>query len=221
MPDRFIKLRSGLLEKKHRDEMGARIWLYLYMLDTADWEKGTIFGWTDKGAATDMEMPHRTVQEQRQILVKAGYITCQQGLHGLDVIIHNYVNPREATTENPVPYPTSKSSTLPIISDFNNNITMPVKTLYALRRHFSEKTSIPQPAWSNMSKASRGKYGGWWNNPLKNMWLATEQDEERTKEVITTTLQQADWKVYAPISIEKAFYKYINTKDDNRGFERA
>ena len=38
----WIKLKRGILEKKHRDELGIRIWLYLYMLDIVDWDTGII-----------------------------------------------------------------------------------------------------------------------------------------------------------------------------------
>ena len=223
MTDRFIKLRSGLLEKKHRDEMGMRVWLYLYMLDIANWEKGTIFGWTDKNTATDLDMPWRTVQGWRQDLANTGYITCLQKHDGLDIVIHNYVNPRDLTTQNPVGGSTSKPSMPTLYTDLNNTIVMPRKTLYALRRHFSKEANVSMPPWSDLSTASRRKYGFWWNAPLKNMWLAADQDEERTKKVISLTLTsvKGKWDVYSPGSIEKAYYKYLNTKDDNRGFERA
>lgn len=181
------------------------------MLDTADWEKGTIFDWTDKGAALDMEMPWRTVQDQRQELVKAGYITCQQKPDGLNVIIHNYINPRSSTTENPVHPSNRKPRTLPIISDLKNTIVIPRTVLSELRNHFAEAAEVALPIWKNLNSRDKKKYGGWWNTPLKTFWLACDQDVERTKQVISLVCEsvKGKWDIFAPSSIEKAFYKYL------------
>lgn len=95
----WIKVKRGILEPKHREKLGVRIWLYLYMVDQADWETGTIKKWKDKQAAIDMDMPVRTLTTQRQEIEDAGYITCKQGLHCQEVIIHNWTNPREYSGE--------------------------------------------------------------------------------------------------------------------------
>jgi hypothetical protein len=64
------------------------------MIDLADWETGYIEGWVDKDMAEDMGMPWRTLQKQRQQLEEAGYITCCQDFHCINIYINNWTNPR-------------------------------------------------------------------------------------------------------------------------------
>ena len=54
------------MEPKHRDKLGIRIWLYLYILDQADWDTGEVLEWRDGDAADGLQMPKRTVRQQRQ-----------------------------------------------------------------------------------------------------------------------------------------------------------
>jgi len=90
----WIKLRSGILEPKHRERLGIRIWLYLYMLDRVDWETGTIEDWRDKDASEELQMPTKTITRQRQEIADAGYITCRQSLHCQVISITNWQDPR-------------------------------------------------------------------------------------------------------------------------------
>lgn len=99
MKKTWVKVRSGLLEPKHRKKLGARIWLYLHILDRADWDTGTVKDWTDGDTAKRMKMPQRTVQDQRQRLVEDGYISSVQSFQSLTITIHNWVNPREYSGE--------------------------------------------------------------------------------------------------------------------------
>lgn len=105
----WIKVKRGILEPKHRKRLGARIWLYIYMLDNADWESGKIEGWTDAHHAKQIKMPYRTLQEQRQRLEADGYIRCDQGFQSQTITITNWTDPRLYSdevingTENPVP----------------------------------------------------------------------------------------------------------------------
>ena len=106
----WILTKRGLLAPKHRLKMGVRIWLFHEMLDRADWETGIVSGWKDKDIADDIDMPWRTLQEQRQQLDKDGYITCERGFHCQNIKIHKWVNPREysgkvynKSTESAVP----------------------------------------------------------------------------------------------------------------------
>ena len=71
----------------------------MYMLDKADWDTGTIFGWKDKDEAEDFGMPWRTLQQQRQQLESDDYITCEQKPYYQNIIIHNWTNPREYSGE--------------------------------------------------------------------------------------------------------------------------
>lgn len=95
MKKTWIKIKRGLLEPKHRDALGIRIWLYLYMLDNVDWETGTIPNWTDKAAAKELQMSIRTLTTQRQELEDAGYISCIQKVRSQTITINNWTNPRE------------------------------------------------------------------------------------------------------------------------------
>ena len=104
MKKTWIKIKRGLLEPKHRDCLGIRIWLYIYILDNADWDTGEIREWRDKDAADEMQMPWRTLQRQRQQLENDGYITCLQTGDKQSITIHNWTNPREYSGKvyNPV-----------------------------------------------------------------------------------------------------------------------
>ena len=95
----WIKVRRGLLEPKHREKLGARVWLYIYILDCSDWNTGKIEGWTDGSAAAELGMPVRTIQDQRQRLAEDGYISCAADYQCQVITIHNWINPREYSGE--------------------------------------------------------------------------------------------------------------------------
>ena len=75
---RWMKIHSGINEPKHRETLGIRIWLFMYMIDCVDWTTGVIEGWTDIAAAEALEMPLSTLKRQRQQLAEDDYITCYQ-----------------------------------------------------------------------------------------------------------------------------------------------
>lgn len=95
MKKTWIKVKRGLLEPKHRDRLGIRIWLYFYILDQADWDTGSVLEWRDADAADDLKMQKRTVRQQRQQLMDDGYITCELAGNKQVITIHNYINPRK------------------------------------------------------------------------------------------------------------------------------
>ena len=95
MKKTWIKIKRGLLEPKHRDKLGIRIWLYIYILDQTDWETGKIFEWRDKEAAEDLQMNWRTLQQQRQQLAEDDYISCIQSGNKQVITINNWTSPRE------------------------------------------------------------------------------------------------------------------------------
>lgn len=99
MKKTWIKIKRGLLEPKHREALGIRIWLYLYMLDIVDWDTGTILDWKDRVAAKELQISQRTLTTQRQELEEAGYISCQQKVRSLTIVINNWTNPREYSGE--------------------------------------------------------------------------------------------------------------------------
>ena len=95
MKKTWIKIKRGLLEPKHRDRLGIRIWLYFYILDQADWDTGAVIEWRDGDAADDLQMQKRTVRQQRQQLEDDGYISCLLAGNKQVITIHNYTNPRK------------------------------------------------------------------------------------------------------------------------------
>ena len=99
MKKTWIKIKRGLLEPKHRDKLGIRVWLYLYILDQADWDTGKVLEWRDAATADELDMQARTIRQHRQQLEEDGYITCEQGYHKQIITIHNYSNPRRYDEE--------------------------------------------------------------------------------------------------------------------------
>jgi hypothetical protein len=92
----WIYIKRGLSEDpKHRAAMGECIWLFMHIIDRADWETGIAFDWKDEAEAADMSMPLRTLREQRRKLADLGYITCVQKQRKQDVIIRQWINPRD------------------------------------------------------------------------------------------------------------------------------
>jgi DnaD/phage-associated family protein len=93
----WITVKRGILEPKHRFALGELIWLFIYILDLANWEEGAIMEWTDKGAAEEMDMPLATLRDQRRKLEERGYISTERKRYGLRIIVHNWTNPKEYT----------------------------------------------------------------------------------------------------------------------------
>jgi hypothetical protein len=75
--------------------MGESVWLFLHMLDRADWESGKVTEWKDEAEAEEMGMPVRTLREHRRKLEELEYISCAQKQYGQEITIHNWTNPRE------------------------------------------------------------------------------------------------------------------------------
>jgi len=90
----WIKLKCGILEPKHRRNLGMAIYLYVYILDHANWDDGIVYEWVDSSVARELEMPLDTVRDHRRLLETQGYITSKQRQHSQDIIIHNWTNPR-------------------------------------------------------------------------------------------------------------------------------
>ena len=92
----WIYLKRGLSEDpKHREEIGNAIWAFLHIIDRADWEKGIVYDWRDKDEAADMAVNERTLRDWRQRLEQTGKIKCIQRQHSLDIMIYNWINPRD------------------------------------------------------------------------------------------------------------------------------
>lgn len=91
----WIKVRRGILEPKHRMSLGIALYLYLYMIDRADWKSGTIYDWRDQDAADDMGMSLATLRHQRRIIEEQGYVNTIQHKHRLEITIDKWENPQE------------------------------------------------------------------------------------------------------------------------------
>lgn len=95
MKKNWITIKRGLSEDpKHRERMGNRVWLFLHLIDRADWETGKVYDWRDEEEAEDMVMNWRTLQRQRQELADLGYISCKSNGRGQEITIYNWTNPR-------------------------------------------------------------------------------------------------------------------------------
>jgi hypothetical protein len=93
----WIMLKRGILDPKHREMIGIRIWLYLHMLDRANWVQGAVLEWRDESEAEEMQMDLSTLRGQRRQLEADGYIRCERRGHDQRVTIIKWVNPREYT----------------------------------------------------------------------------------------------------------------------------
>jgi hypothetical protein len=92
----WIFIKRGLSEDpKHREAMQMAVWLFMHICDAADWEKGIVYDWRDNEIAVDMSLSTTTVRGWRDRLIKLGYITCKRKQYGLDIVIHNWTNPRD------------------------------------------------------------------------------------------------------------------------------
>jgi len=90
----WIYVKRGLSENpKHRAQMGEAIWLFLHIIDRADWEMGIAYDWKDEQEAADMGMSVRTLRDQRRKLDELNYISCKQKQYAQDIIIKNWINP--------------------------------------------------------------------------------------------------------------------------------
>ncbi len=100
MKKQWISIKRGFIrDPKHRIAMGECVWLFQYMIDIADWDTGTIHEWKDEAASDDMQMPIRTLREQRRKLESLDYIICSQRQYGQEIKITNWTNPREYSGE--------------------------------------------------------------------------------------------------------------------------
>jgi len=90
----WIKVRNGLLDPKHIKAMGfCPLFLYLYMLDGADWDTGMIIGWVDGDAAEVLGVETWQVKKFRNRLKREKYIQCQRSYHGQNITINKWDSP--------------------------------------------------------------------------------------------------------------------------------
>jgi hypothetical protein len=94
MKKTWIKIKRGILEPKHIDQLGQAWYLYFYILDQADWETGTVKNWKDSFAADDLGKPIGLIREHRKKLFDEKYIKFIKGQHNQTIIINNWTDPR-------------------------------------------------------------------------------------------------------------------------------
>lgn len=96
----WLMVKRGLvIDPVHRERMGICVWLYLYMMDRAEWETGIIPDWQDVRDAEAIEMTLPTIRTQRRALEEHGYITCRRSRYGQKITIHKWINPRTYSGE--------------------------------------------------------------------------------------------------------------------------
>lgn len=111
----WIYIKRGLSEDaKHRAAMGECVWLYMHIIDRADWEMGIAYDWKDKEEAADMGMPVDTLRWQRHKLEVGDYIRCNQKQHSQDITIMEWRNPRDYSSEVKNPRIEGSNETLPL-----------------------------------------------------------------------------------------------------------
>lgn len=96
----WIYIKRGLSEDpKHRSQMGECIWLYMHIIDRADWETGIAYDWKDAQEAADMGLSVDTLRRQRQKLEEGDYIRCTQKQYKQEISIMEWKNPRDYSCE--------------------------------------------------------------------------------------------------------------------------
>ena len=91
----WISVKIGMIDPKHQKAIGPAVWLFLHILDNADWETGTVEGYTDKQAHDELGIPKDTIIKHRRKLQAAGYITCKKNDYDQTITIHNWTDPRK------------------------------------------------------------------------------------------------------------------------------
>jgi hypothetical protein len=94
MKKTWIKVKRGLIEPKHREQLGEAWFMYLYCLDVADWTTGVIADWKDKDVADELGLSLPTVRRHRVHLEENGYLASEKRPYGLRINILNWTDPR-------------------------------------------------------------------------------------------------------------------------------
>jgi hypothetical protein len=107
MAKKWVMLKRGLIDAEHRERMGNTIWLYLRMVDRAEWGSGQVLEWRDQDEADFLGLPIKTLRWQRQHLEDEGYIVCRKRKHHQTITILRWIDPRNGKS----------ASGLPLLSD--------------------------------------------------------------------------------------------------------
>lgn len=224
----WIYIKRGLSEDaKHRAQMGQCIWLYMHIIDRADWETGIAYDWKDREEAADMSIPFETLRDQRQKLEKSDYIRCIQKQHSIDIKIMEWRNPRDYGTE--VKNPRIEGDGLPPPSDFQSDgqgdgqgsreIVTPTSDSNSESNSLSEKEK--QQANDKVDAIlgmTKGQEGYWQGRELIRADLLPLADwyNSASNQVMTKRVQKAWWKALTEWKDEGLEPKHLQAAYDNR-----
>lgn len=93
MKKTFIKVKRGILAPKHRVQLGDALFLFLYILDKADWESGEIYDWKDREVADETGISLSAVRRQREHLEEKKYIKVSYHGKSQSVAVNNWNDP--------------------------------------------------------------------------------------------------------------------------------
>lgn len=163
----WIKLKVGLArDPKHRRTMGEGIWLYLYLVDHADWDTGVVDEFKDKDCAGDMEVSISWVRRHRRALEEATYIdTAPRGPKGLRVTITKWIDPRSEGVQKQTP-----------LENKGAQIQTPLQSESAQKR-----TSLLESVQTRTPLESKGDHKG-----VQDRSPLQAQHEHASRESVTT-----------------------------------
>jgi hypothetical protein len=145
----FFAVKRGLLDPKHVKAMGEAVWLFLYLVDNADWPTG-VAAWTPGDARATLGYSYPTIRKYKAQLETAGYITTREDRNGSrSSTIHNWRNPKERGNDNPIAVPNwpGKGSETAMKGEGNGSETaILVPSLYPDSSDNQTSRSIPPSA---------------------------------------------------------------------------
>lgn len=86
-------MHDGIQTKEHREKMGQTIWLFMDLVQHANWKLGIVEKFKDKDAAARLGLPLQTIRNWRYQLRDKGYITCLPGHQSSRIVIHRWRDP--------------------------------------------------------------------------------------------------------------------------------
>jgi hypothetical protein len=101
----YIAVKVGLLDPKHVKAMkNQSVFLYLHLLDDADWDTGCV-KWTVADAAQCLGLTPPTIRKYQALLEISGNITTTKQRGYLESQIQNWTDPRKMVTEKSIAVP--------------------------------------------------------------------------------------------------------------------
>ena len=204
----WIYIKRGLSEDpKHRAQMGECVWLYMHIIDRADWETGVAYDWKDRQEAVEMGINFETLRDQRQKLEKMDYIRCNQKQRGQDIRIMEWKNPRDYSSEvkNPRiqgdleaspsefqgdPHGDPQVSSQPVTHSLDSKIKDPDSTGKNIFQIYQDNIGMLTPMNSEILKDIEDEYPVGW---FEDATLEAVKNNKRNLAYIAAILKR--WKV--------------------------